>query len=93
MVLTDDYRKDLDLEELVELNKEDFMPFYGKDGWAKFVDGNLLMDYVDSGYVPIVRSKGYTYCVVGIQTVNALLQNVTATSTTVLQLSIRGQLL
>ena len=61
MVLTGDYRKDLDLEELVELNKEDFMPFYGKDGWAKFVDGNLLMDYVDSDYVPIVRSKGYTY--------------------------------
>jgi hypothetical protein len=49
------------LEELVELNKEDFVPFYGKEGWAKFVEGNLLMDYVDSDYVPVVRSKGYTY--------------------------------
>ena len=28
---------------------------------AKFVEGNLLMDYVDSDYVPVVRSKGYTY--------------------------------
>ena len=31
------------------------------DSWAKFVEGNLLMDYVDSDYVPVVRSKGYTY--------------------------------
>ena len=61
LVLTGDSHRDPDLEELVELNKEDFMPFYGKDGWANFVDGNLLMDYVDSDYVPIVRSKGYTY--------------------------------
>ena len=61
IVLTGDSRKDPDLEELVELNKEDFMPFYGKNGWVKFVDGNLLMDYVDSDYVPIIRSKGYTY--------------------------------
>ena len=37
------------------------MPFYGKEGWAKFVEGNLLMDYVDSDSVPVVLSKGYTY--------------------------------
>ena len=61
LVLTGDSKRDLDLEELVELNKEDFMAFYGKDGWVKFVEGNLLMDYVDSDYVPVVRSKGYTY--------------------------------
>ena len=61
LVLTGDSKRDLDLEELVELNKEDFVPFYGKEGWVKFVEGNLLMDYVDSGYVPVVRSKGYTY--------------------------------
>ena len=61
LVLTSDSRRDLDLEELVELNKEDFLPFYGKKGWVKFVEGNLLMDYVDIDYVPIVRSKGYTY--------------------------------
>ncbi len=40
LVLTGDSKRDLDLEELVELNKEDF---------------------VDSDYVPAVRSKGYTY--------------------------------
>ena len=28
---------------------------------VKFVEGNLLIDYVDSDYVPVVRSKGYTY--------------------------------
>ena len=61
LVLTGDLQRDLDLEELVELNKEDFMPFYGKDGWVKFVEGNFLMDYVNRDYVPIVRSKGYTY--------------------------------
>lgn len=60
-VLTGDFWRDLDLEELVELNKEDFMPFYGKDGWIKFIQGNLLIDYVDTDYVPIIRSKGYTY--------------------------------
>ena len=37
------------------------MPFYGKEGWIKFIQGNLLIDYVDTNYVPIVRSKGYTY--------------------------------
>lgn len=60
-VLIGDSDRDLDLEELVELNKEDFMPFYGKDGWIKFVEGNILNDYVDADYVPIIRSKGYTY--------------------------------
>jgi len=61
LVLTGDSQRDPDLEELVELNKEDFIPFYGQDGWVKFVEGNLLIDYVDSDYVPVVRSKGYTY--------------------------------
>lgn len=61
LVLTSDSKRDLDLEELVELNKEDFMPFYGKEGWIKFVEGNFLMDYVDSNSMPVVRSKGYTY--------------------------------
>ena len=53
--------RDLDLEELVELNKEDFMPFYGKEGWTEFINGNILTDYVDADYVPVIRSKGYTY--------------------------------
>ena len=60
-VLTGDPDRDLDLEELVELNKEDFKPFYGKDGWIRFVEGNILKDYVDTNFVPIIRSKGYTY--------------------------------
>ena len=60
-VLTGDACRDLDLDELVELNKEDFKPFYGKDGWTKFIEGNILLDYVDANYVPVVRSKGYTY--------------------------------
>ena len=60
-VLTEDSDRDLDLEELVELNKEDFKPFYGKDGWIRFVEGNILKDYVDTNYIPIIHSKGYTY--------------------------------
>ena len=31
------------------------------DGWIRFVEGNILKDYVDNNYVPIIRSKGYTY--------------------------------
>lgn len=60
-VLVRDEDRDLDLEELVELNKQDFKPFYGKEGWIKFVDGNILTNYVDSNYIPNIRSKGYTY--------------------------------
>lgn len=60
-VLTGATDGDLDLEELVELNKDDFKPFYGKDGWVKFIDGNLLEDYVDNDYIPIIHSKGYTF--------------------------------
>ena len=60
-VLVRDGDRDLDLEELVELNKQDLKPFYGKEGWIKFVDGNILTNYVDSNYIPNIRSKGYTY--------------------------------
>lgn len=60
-VLTNAPDRDPDLEELVELNKEDFKTFYGKDGWVKFIEGNLLTNYVDNNYVPIIRSKGYTF--------------------------------
>ena len=52
---------DKDLQELVELNREDFLPFYGEDGWKRFIDGNLLEYYVDGNYVPVVTSKGYTW--------------------------------
>lgn len=52
---------DPDLEELVRLNDEDFEPFYGKDGWRRFIDGNMLEYYVDDGYHPVISSKGYTF--------------------------------
>ena len=52
---------DKDLQELVELNREDFQPFYGEEGWKRFIDGNLLEYYVDGKYIPVVTSKGYTW--------------------------------
>lgn len=60
-VLTRQPDRDLDLEELVTLNDEDFQPFYGEDGWRKFIDGNMLEYYVDDNYHPVISSKGYTY--------------------------------
>lgn len=60
-VLTRQPDRDLDLEELVTLNDEDFQPFYGEDGWQRFIDGNMLEYYVDDNYKPVVTSKGYTY--------------------------------
>lgn len=60
-VLTGKSDLDEDLQELVQLNGEDFAPFYGEEGWRSFVDGNLLNDYVDSNYLPIIKSKGYTW--------------------------------
>ena len=53
--------RDLDLEELVQLNHEDFEPFYGEEGWRKFIDGNMLEYYVDDNYYPVISSKGYTF--------------------------------
>lgn len=60
-VLTDKPGLDGDLQDLVQLNNEDFAPFYGEDGWRRFIDGNLLNDYVDTDYIPIVKSIGYTW--------------------------------
>lgn len=60
-VLTDKSDKDEDLLELVTLNNEDFSPFYGEEGWIRFIDGNMLNDYVDENFLPIVKSKGYTW--------------------------------
>lgn len=60
-VLTHQPDKDLDLEELVILNDEDFWPFYSEDGWRWFIDGNMLGYYVDDNYKPIISSKGYTF--------------------------------
>ena len=60
-ILTDKADKDEDLLELVTLNNEDFAPFYGEEGWKRFIDGNMLNNYVDKNYLPLVKSKGYTW--------------------------------
>lgn len=61
LVLLNDAKADLDLKELVDLNRKYFLPFYGEQGWRNFIDGNMLEYYVDDKYVPIITSKGYTY--------------------------------
>lgn len=60
-VLMQNPKCDPDLQELVELNREDFAPFYGEEGWVKFISGNYLDYYVDSNWIPVVTSKGFTY--------------------------------
>lgn len=60
-VLTMKEGYDEDLNELVTLNQEDFKPFFGEEGWKRYIDGNLLDYYVDDDYTPIITSKGYTY--------------------------------
>jgi hypothetical protein len=60
-VLTYQSDADEDLEELVTLNKDDFEPFFGMDGWKQFIDGNMLEYYVDDNYLPVITSKGYTW--------------------------------
>ena len=52
---------DKDLQELVLLNDDDFRPFYGEKGWRRFIEGNLLEYYVDDNFVPVIKSKGYTW--------------------------------
>lgn len=52
---------DKDLKDLVELNQDDFLPFYGPEGWKQFINGNMLEYYVDDSYTPIISSKGYVY--------------------------------
>ena len=60
-VLTSKAGCDLDLEELVKLNDEDFAPYYGEDGWQLFIEKNMLEYYVDDSYRPVISSKGYTF--------------------------------
>lgn len=60
-VLTRKPDRDSDLEELVALNSIDFEPYYGEEGWCKFIDGNMLEYYVDDVYQPVISSRGYTY--------------------------------
>ena len=61
-VLTNQADCDPDLEELVQVNDEYFKPFYGEEGWRRFISENMLEYYVDANYIPIITSKGYTYC-------------------------------
>ncbi|MBQ0072889.1 MAG: helix-turn-helix transcriptional regulator [Prevotella sp.] len=60
-VLLDLPNKDEDLADLVELNKDDFKPYFGEEGWRKFIINNMLEDYVDENYLPVIKTKGYTY--------------------------------
>ena len=60
-MLTEKSDHEEDLQDFVQLNEEDFVSFYGEDGWRRFIDGNILNDYVDADYLPIIRSKGYTW--------------------------------
>lgn len=53
--------KDEDLSDLIELNGEDFKPYYGEEGWHEFIVKNMLEDYVDENFIPVIKSKGYTY--------------------------------
>ena len=60
-VLTRKPDRDSDLEELVTLNSEDFEPYYGEEGWRRFINLNMLEYYVNIVYEPVVSSLGYTY--------------------------------
>lgn len=60
-VLTRKPDRDPDLEELVTLNSEDFEPYYGEEGWWRFINLNMLEYYVNEVYEPVVSSLGYTY--------------------------------
>lgn len=42
------------------MNKEDFKPYFGEQGWRNFVTLNMLKPFVDDAYIPVIRSKGYT---------------------------------
>lgn len=60
-VLNEHSDADEDLKELVMLNKECFRAFFGVGGWKNFIDGNMLDYYVDENYLPVIKSKGYTW--------------------------------
>lgn len=60
-VLMNESNVDERLRELVEVNPEFFKPYYGDQGWRAFIDKNLLNDYVNEDYVPIISSRGYCY--------------------------------
>ncbi len=60
-VLLDDKHADPDLKDLIDLNCKYFSPFWGEQGWRKFIEGNMLEYYVDENYIPVISSKGYTY--------------------------------
>lgn len=60
-VLTDGVPKDEGLLIHIQKNGDFFKPYFGYDGWRKFVDSHFLNDYVDEHYAPVVLSKGYCY--------------------------------
>ncbi len=72
-VLTRKHGLDENFQDLVQLNEEDFVTFYGEEGWCRFIDCKLLNDYVDTDYLPTVKSKGYTWWRVVMSTNNDIL--------------------
>lgn len=60
-VLTGETQQDAKLAELAERNSEFFSPYFGDEGWRKFIDTHFLNEYVNDDYVPVIRSKGYFY--------------------------------
>ena len=56
-------REDVDagLCTLVEANMDRLSPYCSEDGFAKFMKGLMLEDYLDSDGVPMIKSKGFYF--------------------------------
>lgn len=65
LVLIDSPLQDYNLRDFIVLNKDYFQPYYGYEGWKKYIDNNMLEYYVDENYNPIVSSRGYTFWLSG----------------------------
>lgn len=61
IALTDGEPKDKGLMDILDANKSFFLPYYGPEGWKKFVDAHFLNIYVDENYMPVISSKGYYF--------------------------------
>lgn len=61
LALIDGEPKDEGLVAHIKANGDFFKPYYGQEGWRRFIDLHFLHDYVDEDYNPIISSKGYFY--------------------------------
>jgi len=59
--LVKDEPQDKGLETLLEANQDFFEPFFGLEGWKRYIDLHFLSGYVDEDYVPVIKSKGYYF--------------------------------